>query len=464
MLPANDTNCTISSRCYPLVKVKGGNAGIRNGHDRAQTQQDKLVSDTTNITEPSCFEVQPQFMKLLQRAYKSNLRDIEEKFCVKIAWEENASQLRISPKHVPNGQNRFQEGCDAFIDLYQKSMGREEVELPDEANESRVLQAISSFQNENPVIVERVKNKLVVYAEKDYISKSVYALKEELGLTQDSSRKTRHSQRNKNRDAYGDYETQQQGRFPLPTNLNQTLDNGVSLSLYQGDITDERVDAIVNAANERLQHGGGVAAAIVRKGGRQIQDESNRIIRQHGPLSVGDAVHTLGGNLTCRYVIHTVGPEWRKHGKENSISLLHRACTESLCLAAQLELSSIALTAISSGIFGMPKDICAQAMFKAVEDFGSSNDAEFSTLRDVRIVIIDEPTVSAFHKEFVKRYRSNEAATSGTVTNQLEGSPSGIDRETTSTTISATKDLGNSKGLFVYTSLVGINGDKNFTK
>ena len=143
-----------------LVKVKGGNAAIRNGHGRAQTQQDELVSDTSNIAEPSCFEVQPQFMKLLQRAYETNLRDIEKKFCVKIVWEENAYQVRISPQHMPNGQNQFQEGCDALIDLYQKfhpNMGREEVELPDEANEAHVLQAISSVQNENPVIVEKVK-------------------------------------------------------------------------------------------------------------------------------------------------------------------------------------------------------------------------------------------------------------------------------------------------------------------
>jgi len=81
---------------------------------------------------------------------------------------------------------------------------------------------------------------------------------------------------------------------------------------------------------------------------------------------------------------------------------------KSLLLAAQLELSSIALTAISSGIFGMPKDICAQVMFNAMEEFSSSRDAEFSTLRDVRIVIIDQPTISVFHEEFVKRYHSQE--------------------------------------------------------
>ena len=176
----------------------------------------------------------------------------------------------------------------------------------------------------------------------------------------------------------------------------------MKLSLYQGDITDERVDAIVNAANQWLRHGGGVAAAIVSKGGRQIQDESTRIVQQYGPLKVGKATYTCAGNLACRHVIHTAGPEWRKHGKENCKHFLHKACLESLHIAAvDLELSSIALTAISSGIFGMPKEICAQIMPSAVEAFSSSEEAEFSTLRDVLIVIIDEPTLSVFQKSLL---------------------------------------------------------------
>ena len=184
--------------------------------------------------------------------------------------------------------------------------------------------------------------------------------------------------------------------------LVHVLDNEVKLSLYQGDITDERVDAIVNAANEWLRHVGGVAAAIVSKGGPQIQVESTWIVQKYGPLDVGRATYTCAGNLPCRYVIHTVGPEWKKHGKENCKHFLHRACLESFHIAAvDLELSSIALTAISSGIFGMPKEICAQIMLSAVEAFSSSEEAEFSTLRDVLIVIIDEPTLSVFQKSLL---------------------------------------------------------------
>ena len=196
-------------------------------------------------------------------------------------------------------------------------------------------------------------------------------------------------------------ETAQKGQF-----LNHVLENEVRLSLYQSDITDERVDAIVNATNEWLQHCAGVGAAIVRKGGRQIEDESRRIISQRNrlPLSVGDAVYTTAGNLPCRFVVHTVGPRWSSLDRKKCTSLLYRACMESLCLVAKLELCSIALPPISSGIFGMPKDTCAQVMFEALEQFSSSVEAEFSTLRDVRIVIIDYETISVFQEAFVKRY------------------------------------------------------------
>ena len=380
--------------------------------------------------EASSFEVQPQFIKLLKQVYERELQEIEGKFAVKIVCNENASEVCISSKQMSKGQNRFQEGCEAFIDLYQKfhpKIRREVVELPNEAIESRIREVISFVETNNPAIVEKVENSLVVYAEKDDISSSVHALKETLGLREDSSsRKTRRVKGNENRDTREYFETQPLG-FNLPQRLDQVLNNGVVLSLYQGDITDEQVDAIVNAANENLQHGAGVAGAIVRKGGHKIQDESNRLTKKYGQLDVGKVAYTTGGFLPCRFVIHAVGPRWGAHGREQCIVLLRQACVQSLRLAVRLELSSIALTAISSGIFGMPKHICAQVMFKAVEEFSASDDAEFSTLRDVRIVIIDDPTISVFQEEFVKRYLSKEASP-GTVTNQQP--PSHEERET----------------------------------
>jgi O-acetyl-ADP-ribose deacetylase (regulator of RNase III) len=131
--------------------------------------------------------------------------------------------------------------------------------------------------------------------------------------------------------------------------------NNTILELTQGDITDQTTDAIVNAANAALQMGGGVAGAIRRRGGPKIQEECNRI----GGTHVGGAVITTGGNLAAKYVIHAVGP---RHGEEHEDTKLKDATLNSLILADQNHLKSIAFPAISTGVFGFPKDRCATIM------------------------------------------------------------------------------------------------------
>ena len=192
------------------------------------------------------------------------------------------------------------------------------------------------------------------------------------------------------------------------------------ISLHQRDITDERVDAIVTAADPWLQHFAGQVAAIARKGGPQIEDECRRIMsdRNSRPLDVDDAVHTSGGNLPCRFVIHTVVPTGFMLDNGECSSLLRGACVEGLRLAAQLQLCSIAFPAINADVIPMPSAICSQVLFEAVQEFSSSGDAEFSTLREVRIVISDEETISVFREEFLKRYTSQETPLATNVTHQ----------------------------------------------
>jgi len=131
--------------------------------------------------------------------------------------------------------------------------------------------------------------------------------------------------------------------------------NRTTIELIQGDITEQTTDAIVNAANAALQMGGGVAGAIRRKGGPSIQDECNRI----GGTYVGGAVITTGGKLAAKHVIHAVGP---RHGDEHEDAKLKDATLNSLLLADHKNLRSIAFPAISTGIFGFPKDRCATIM------------------------------------------------------------------------------------------------------
>jgi O-acetyl-ADP-ribose deacetylase (regulator of RNase III) len=131
--------------------------------------------------------------------------------------------------------------------------------------------------------------------------------------------------------------------------------NNSILELIQGDITDQTTDAIVNASNAALQLGGGVAGAIRRRGGTAIQEECNRI----GGTYVGGAVTTTSGNLPAKHVIHAVGPI---HGDDHEDEKLKDATLNSLKLAEKKFLKSIAFPAISTGIFGFPKDRCATIM------------------------------------------------------------------------------------------------------
>jgi len=170
--------------------------------------------------------------------------------------------------------------------------------------------------------------------------------------------------------------------------------SGQTLQLVQGDITTEAVDAIVNAANEHLQHGGGVAWAISQKGGAAIQKESDAWIRQHGLVSHSYPAWTSGGLLPAKYVIHAVGPVWGEGDEDNK---LDAAVTGSLRVADELKCSSIAMPAISTGIFGFPKERAAGIIFSIIEKYFEGNS---SNLKVVKLVLFDQLTVNVFTKSW----------------------------------------------------------------
>jgi len=171
------------------------------------------------------------------------------------------------------------------------------------------------------------------------------------------------------------------------------IPSGQILQLVQGDITTEHVDAIVNAANEHLQHGGGVAAAIVRRGGETIRRESDEWVRTHGRVTHGEPAWTSGGNLPCRHVIHAVGPAW---GKGDEDAKLTTAVVGSLRVAEKLGLSSLAMPALSTGIFGFPKERAAGVILATIRQYFAGNPT--SGLKQVRLVLLDRATVDAFLK------------------------------------------------------------------
>ncbi|HPD60778.1 MAG TPA: macro domain-containing protein [Thermodesulfobacteriota bacterium] len=143
--------------------------------------------------------------------------------------------------------------------------------------------------------------------------------------------------------------------------MKKTVNKSI-IELIEGDITEMDTDAIVNAANAALQLGGGVAGAIRRKGGPKIQEECNKI----GSTFVGGAVITTGGNLKARHVIHAVGP---RMGEGNEDEKLKNATLNSLKVAEENKLKSVAFPAISAGIFGFPLDRCAQIMLSTTIEY-----------------------------------------------------------------------------------------------
>ena len=169
------------------------------------------------------------------------------------------------------------------------------------------------------------------------------------------------------------------------------LPAGQSLQLVQGDITSETTDAIVNAANEYLRHGAGVAGAIVRRGGPAIQRESEAWIQVHGTVSHAEPAWTSAGNMACRIVIHAVGPVW---GDGDEDSKLAEAVTGSLRVADELGLASIAFPAISTGIFGFPKERAAGVMFASIRGYLDKP----SGIKLVRLVLYDASTITVFEK------------------------------------------------------------------
>ena len=167
------------------------------------------------------------------------------------------------------------------------------------------------------------------------------------------------------------------------------------MEIRAGDLTEEQVDVIVNAANQWLEHGAGVAGAIVRKGGESIQRESNAWIAGHGKITHDQPAYTKSGTLPCLFVIHAVGPVWGEGQEEDK---LRRTLMGVLDLAARLDTRSIAIPPISTGIFGFPKEKAAPIFFNTIREYWSRNSK--CSLNNIRITIIDEATSSVFLNEF----------------------------------------------------------------
>jgi putative ATPase len=177
----------------------------------------------------------------------------------------------------------------------------------------------------------------------------------------------------------------------LEGEVARTSVGGAALVALPGDLTQQEVDAVVNAANEHLAHGGGVAAALERAGGRQVRKESDAWVRAHGPVGPGRAAVTTAGRMPARWIVHVVGPRHRE-GQDNE-GLLRQAVRAALDAARDEGARSVALPAISAGIFGYPP---AEAARVIAQEAAAWLAGDRGGVEEVRLVGYDEAAARDF--------------------------------------------------------------------
>lgn len=220
--------------------------------------------------------------------------------------------------------------------------------------------------------------------------------------------------------------------LPKEVFINLTVENEPSLKftfiLKQGDLTVQDTTAIVNAANSNLWMGGGVAGAIERKGGLQIQKECEEIMEKHKKAGKGysldnGSVEITGcglmskGKNNLKYIMHAVGPIYH-NGKSGEREDLTNAFTNCFLVANKNKFSSFSIPPISSGIFGYPKLECAEVFFSCLEENFQrflKGEGDCRNLTEVRMVIIDLPTFKPFYHEMLKFLKRADSTFKGRI-------------------------------------------------
>ncbi|XP_041529409.1 protein mono-ADP-ribosyltransferase PARP14-like [Microtus oregoni] len=188
--------------------------------------------------------------------------------------------------------------------------------------------------------------------------------------------------------------------------LQKDIAPGVTLIVQQGDLARFPADVVVNAANENLKHINGLALALSNAAGPELQAECDKIVRNGGLVLTGNAVISKAGNLPCHYVIHAIGPRWDRNKAQECVSLLKRAVERSLSLAEEVKCQSIAMPAISSGIFGFPLDQCVATIVSAIKDNFQWQPFSRCTLKKIYLVDISAKVAGAFAEAVETTYKA----------------------------------------------------------
>lgn len=212
------------------------------------------------------------------------------------------------------------------------------------------------------------------------------------------------------------------GDWSAEMRYSTKLSSRVEVSVWKDDLTRHKVDAVVNAANEKLKHGGGLAQALSAAGGPMIQKYSDAIIQKKGKVKVGEAVHTSAGDLPCKYIIHAVGPclspNPTKWETDQAAPLLYNAINSILRIVLNENISSVAIPALSSGLFHFPRDRCADIIVKAIKQFDECT--RFRSNLEIHLVNNDEPSVQEMERAVKAIW--GQSSISGTYSGAVQGS------------------------------------------
>ncbi|XP_054685116.1 protein mono-ADP-ribosyltransferase PARP14-like isoform X2 [Grus americana] len=190
---------------------------------------------------------------------------------------------------------------------------------------------------------------------------------------------------------------EQQDHSNISKPYKQVTMGGIVIGVYKADLCTYPVDIVVNASNEDLKHIGGLAEALLKAAGPELQQECDELVRKNGHLQPGCAVITGAGKLPCKNVIHAVGPRWSKLEAEKCVYLLRKTVKKSLQLAETYNHRSIALPAISGGIFGFPLELCTYSIVSSIKETLEESMGD-SSLKEVHLVDFAEINIQAFIK------------------------------------------------------------------
>ncbi|XP_072788080.1 protein mono-ADP-ribosyltransferase PARP14 isoform X2 [Taeniopygia guttata] len=194
------------------------------------------------------------------------------------------------------------------------------------------------------------------------------------------------------------------GKLYMQVTMGETV-----IALYNADLCTHPVDVVVNASNEDLKHIGGLADALSRAAGPVLQEECDELVRKLGNLQPGDAVITHAGKLPCKNVIHAVGPRWSAENSVMCVWLLRKTVKKCLQLAEAHKHCSIALPAISGGIFGFPMELCTYSIISSIKETLEESKGN-STLKEVHLVGFAQDNIQAFSKAFKEVFSESSAS------------------------------------------------------